>query len=175
MKKRMFVLLILLVMILSLTIPSSASNAIQVSGTRQMASPPQNRVWWPVGDDKCFVKVDFTYQYAGDLAGTAINHFQILSHGPCEESGPVPYKYHENLLAWGTFTGDVAGASGSFHFVEVGEVQPVAPGEVAYTGRVLIRSGTDELEDLRGWLNLSWIKGAPSTDVSGWIHLGDDD
>jgi hypothetical protein len=175
MKKRICVLLGILLLMSVVVLPSSASNATPISGIRQMAGPPQNREWWPVGKNKCFVKVDLTYEYTGDIVGMSTNHFTILSHGPCEENGPVPYKYRENLRAWGTFTGEVAGVSGSFDFLEIGKVEPVDLGQVAYTGRVHVRSGTDQLEGLKGQLDVSYIKGASATDVQGWVRFGDDD
>jgi hypothetical protein len=170
MKKRTCVPLISVLLALVLVVPASASSVIRVSGTRQGASPPMNREWWPVGDDKCFVRVDFVYEYQGTLTGTALTHLDILSHGPCEENGPVPYKYYENLLLRGTFTGEVDGASGSFDFVEVAEVFPVDPPEASLKGRMLIRSGTGDLEGARGYLTTEWVKGSP-TQVSGWIRL----
>jgi hypothetical protein len=170
MKKRVSITLITSLLVLLVAIPASASNAIQVSATRRSISPPMNRKWWPVGDDKCFVRVDFVYEYEGTLTGTALTHLRVLSHGPCEENGPVPYKYYENLLLFGTFTGKVDGASGSFDFVEVAEVFPVDPPEVTLKGRMLIRSGAGELEGIRGFLNTTWVKGSP-TELSGWIRL----
>jgi hypothetical protein len=173
-KKRTCVLLISLLLALVLVLPVSASTAIRVSGTRQGAGPPTNREWWPVGDDKCFVRLNFVHEYEGTLTGTASTRLCVLSHGPCEENGPVPYKHYENLFFRGTFTGEVDGASGSFDFVEFAEVFPVDPPEVTLRGRMLIRSGTGELEGIRGYLNTSWIKGSP-TNVSGWIRLDQDD
>jgi hypothetical protein len=64
----------------------------------------------------------------------------------------------------------VDGVSGSFDFVEFAEVFPVDPPEVALKGRMLIRSGTGELEGIRGFLNTTWVKGSP-TELSGWIRL----
>ena len=170
MKRRLSVLLIILLLTLVLAVPASATPPTEVSGSRSMSAPPANRTWRPAGNN-CIVEVDLSYAYEGDLEGTSSTHFRIVSHGPCGPNGPVPYKYHETLKARGTFTGDVGGKSGTFDFTETAEVWPADPGEVALTGRIVILSGTGELANLHGLLDVSWVKGEHYSTYSGRIHF----
>ena len=164
MKKRMYVLLVILLLTLGLAAPASATPPTEVSGNRWVSAPPANRTWRPAGNN-CIVEVDLTYTYTGDLAGTSTNHLKIVSHGPCGPNGPVPYKYHETISVKGTFTGAVAGTSGTFDFIEAAKNWPADPGEESYTSHVVILSGTGDLVNLHGMLDVS------GGDYSGRIHF----
>ena len=66
MKKRMLVLLITLLLTLLLAVPVAASKPTEVSGSRWVNAPPQNRTWRSAGNN-CISEVDITYEYDGDL------------------------------------------------------------------------------------------------------------
>jgi hypothetical protein len=167
MKKRMCVLCITLLLTLVLAVPASASKPTGVSGARQFILPPQNRVWRPAGNN-CIVEIDATHTYIGDLVGTSLAHWRIVSHGPCEENGPVPYKHHETISVKGTFTGMVAGVSGTFDFTEAAENWPTGTGAPGITSRLVILSGTGGLANLHGVLEFSDM---PVGSYSGQIHF----
>jgi hypothetical protein len=165
MRKRIYVLLGVLLLTLALAVPASASKPTEVSGVLQFNPPPQNRVWRPAGKN-CFVEIDTAHTWTGDLEGTSVSHWRIVSHGPCEENGPVPYKYHETISVKGTFKGLVAGQSGSFDFTGTAENWPTGTGAPNITIRMTILSGTDGLANLHGVLDVD-----ASDNYSGKIHF----
>jgi hypothetical protein len=109
--------------------------------------------------------VDITYGYEGDLVGTSASHFRIVSHGPCEATGPVPYKYHETLHVRGTFTGEVLGVSGTFDFIETPKNWPEDSDKAGYTSHLVILSGTGDLRSLHGMLDVA------GGDYEGRLHF----
>jgi hypothetical protein len=165
MKKRICVLLGILLLTLVLAVPASASKPTEVSGAMQFVPPPQNRVWRPAGNN-CFVEIDATHTWTGDLVGTSVTHWRIVSHGPCEENGPVPYKYHETINVKGTFTGMVAGKSGAFGFTGTAENWPTGTGDPNITIRLVILSGASDLANLHGVLDVD-----ASDNYLGKIHF----
>jgi hypothetical protein len=164
MKRRLCIGAVTLLVTLVLAVPASATRPEEVSGTRQFTPPVLNRVWRPAGNN-CFVEIDATYSYTGDLVGTSTHHFWIVSHGPCEENGPVPYKYHETIHTRGTFSGSVSGMFGTFDFVETAQNWPTDSGGHLYTSHMVILSGTGDLANLHGMLDVS------GSDYSGQIHF----
>jgi hypothetical protein len=169
MKKLTVISLVMVLLAIVLAVPASATAPTEVSGHYWMSAPPANRVWRPAGNN-CIVEVDLNLGYTGDLVGTSTGHYRIVSHGPCEADGPVPYKHHETLKARGTFTGIVAGKSGSFDFTYEGKVWPAEPGELFLTARIVVLSGTGELANLHGWLEQAAVNGEAPT-YSGQIHF----
>ena len=165
MKKRIMVLLVSLLLTLLFVIPAAASKPTEVIGTLQFVHPPQNRIWRPAGKN-CFVEIDANHTWAGDLEGTSVSHWRIVSHGPCEENGPVPYKYHETISVKGTFAGVVAGRSGTFGFTGTAENWPTGTGEPNITIRLVVLSGTGDLANLHGVLDVD-----ASDDYLGKIHF----
>jgi hypothetical protein len=160
----MCVLLITLLLMLVLAVPASASKPTEVSGCRWMGAPPQNRTWRPAGNN-CIVEVDLTYGYDGNLEGTSVAHFKIVSHGPCGPNGPIPYKYHETLHARGTFEGYVLGTFGTFDFIETPKNWPADSDKAGFTSHLVILSGTGDLASLHGMLDIVGL------DYSGKIHF----
>jgi hypothetical protein len=160
----MCVLLITLLLTLVLAVPASASKPTGVSGTRQFNPPPRNRVWRPAGNN-CIVEIDATHTYTGNLVGTSDAHWRIVSHGPCEEDGPVPYKYRETISVKGTFTGMVDGVSGTFDFTEAAKNWPTDTGAPGITSHLVILTGTGGLKSLHGMLDID------GPDYSGKIHF----
>jgi hypothetical protein len=165
MRKKICVVLSVLLLTLVLAVPASASKPTEVSGTLQFIFPPQNRVWRPAGKN-CFVEIDATHIWSGDLEGISGSHWRIVSHGPCEENGPVPYKYHETISVKGTFTSGVVGQSGTFDFTGTAENWPTGTGEPNITMRLVILSGTGDLANLHGVLDVD-----ASDNYSGRIHF----
>jgi hypothetical protein len=163
-KKRIYGLLIALLLALVIAVPASATKPTGVSGTRKFVPPPQNRVWRPAGNN-CIVEIDAIHAYTGDLEGTSVAHWRIVSHGPCEENGPVPYKYRETISIKGTFTGMVSGVSGSFDFTEAAKNSPTGTGQPGITSRLVILSGTGGLANLHGRLDIVGVS------YSGQIHF----
>jgi hypothetical protein len=126
--------------------------------------PPANRVWRPAGNN-CIVEFDGTYTYTGDLKGTSVAHFKIVSHGPCGPNGGIPFAYHETLHARGTFTGEVKGVPGSFDFVETPKSWPEDSHKAGYTSHLVVLSGAGGLAGLHGMLDV--VGG----DYQGRIHF----
>jgi hypothetical protein len=164
MKKRICVLLSVVLLTLALAVPASASQSTAVSGVRMFHVPPDNRVWWPAGNN-CIVEFDGTYTYTGDLDGMSVAHFKVVSHGPCGPNGPIPYAYHETLHGQGTFTGEVKGVSGSFDFVETAKNWPEDSHKAGLTSQLVVLSGTGDLAGLHGMLDIVWA------DYSGQMHF----
>lgn len=164
MKRLSVTFLTILVLALAFAVPASATKPTEVSGNRRFHRPPQNEVWRPAGNN-CILEFDGTYSYTGDLVGTSIGHFKIVSHGPCGDNGPVPYAYHETLHVRGTFTGKVLGIGGSFDFIETPKNWPADSHKAGYTSHIVILSGYGELANLHGMLDVS------RGDYSGQIHM----
>lgn len=160
--------LLLATLLLALAMPASATPPENVSGKYWLTEPYANMTLRQAGQN-CFIEVDATYPFTGDLVGTATAHFRALSHGPCETA--YPFANPENLYAQGTFTGLVAGKSGTFDFVYEGRAWPAEPGETALDVRIVILSGTEELAGLHGMLGVSYVMGDPFDSYSGQIHF----
>jgi len=156
-----------LVILLILAIPASATKAKEVSGTMAYAGAPEHMVFQYAGNT-CILDVDLPYQFSGDLEGIATLHWRVVSHGPC----PVgPFQYNENLKARGTFVGMVGDKEGSFDLIFVGKSWPADPGDLALTANIVILSGTGELANLHGVLEVSYIMGDGFDSYSGQIHF----
>jgi hypothetical protein len=77
----------------------------------------------------------------------------------------------ENLKARGTFDGKVWDKEGSLDLEFVLKAWPAEPGELALVGKIIILSGTDELANLHGLLDVSYIMGDASDSYSGQFHF----
>lgn len=169
MKKRiLFVIVLAMVALVVITAPASATRPTDVSGKIGFAGPPTNLVMQTSGKN-CIIDVDVIYAfYDGDLNGTAPVHLRVVSHGPC----PVEqFQYNENLHASGTFVGEVDGKTGTFDFKYVGKGWPAEPSELALTAKIVVLSGTGELENLHGVFDVSYIMGDEFDSFSGQIHF----
>jgi hypothetical protein len=164
MKRRLSIALITLLLTLLLVVPVAATKPTEVSGTWDMGAPPQNRTWRTAGNT-CIIEVDLTLSYDGTLDGTSYEHFWIKSHAPCPPEEPAPHKYYETIHVRGTFEGTVDGKRGTFTFVENARNIPTGPGEWIWIGKMVILSGTGELANLHGKIELS------NDDYTGRIHF----
>jgi hypothetical protein len=164
MKKRLYVLCLTLLLALLLAVPVAASKPTEASGIWWMSAPPQNRTWRTAGNN-CIIEVDLTLSYDGTLVGTSLEHFWIKAHAPCPPGGPAPHLYYETIHVRGTFEGEVDGRAGTFTFTENARNIPTGPGEYIWAGKMVILSGTGELANLHGVMDLS------NEDYTGRIHF----
>ena len=168
MKKRiLFVTVLVIIALMAIAVPASAIKPTMVNGTFGFAGPPMNIVEKPAGKN-CIIDVDIVYAFVGDLNGSAPFHFRVVSHGPCPAA---PFQYDENLKAQGTFEGTVAGKEGTFDLTYVGRAWPADPDELALTAQIVVLSGTGELENLHGVLDVSYLAGDLFDSYSGQIHF----
>ena len=169
MKKRILslILVALVALLVGVTGPAFASAPIDVSGIMAYAGPFTNVEMRTAGDN-CIVELDLSYAFSGDMVGIAPFHFRAVTHGPCPAG---PFQYSENLKARGTFYGSVEDKEGSLNLVFVANTWPVEPGELALTGKIIILSGTGELENLHGLLDVSYIMGDEYDSYSGQFHF----
>jgi hypothetical protein len=130
-----------------------------------MSAPPANRTWRTAGNN-CHVEVDLTMDYGGDLVGTAVEHFRIVAHAPCPPDGPAPHKYYETIHVRGTFVGEVAGREGTFEFIKTARNIPLDSGGWVWISRMVILSGTGELANLHGRLEID-----TDDNYTGQIHF----
>jgi hypothetical protein len=166
-KRILFAGILALVVLVAIVAPASATRPEDVSGQYTfMYGMPEMR---PAGRN-CIIEVDGTYPFTGDLEGEAIVHFWVVSHGSCENA--YPFAYPETLWAKGTFTGEVLGQSGTFDFVYTGRTWPAEPGELALDARIVVLSGTDELSNLEGVLQVAYVMGDSFDTYSGHMHFG---
>ena len=166
MKKRMYVLLLASLLTLLLVVPVAATKPAEASGSWWMSALPQNRTWRTAGNT-CIIEVDLTLSYDGTLDGTSLEHFWIKSHAPCPPDGPVPHLYDETIHVQGTFEGTVDGKEGTFTFVENARNIATGPGPEDYLwiGKMVILSGTGDLANLHGIIDLS------NDEYTGRIHF----
>jgi hypothetical protein len=159
--------LVALIALLVITVPAVASTATDVSGTMAYAGPFTNLEMKTAGEN-CIIDLDLSYAFEGDMQGIAPFHFRVVSHGAC----PVePFQYSENLKARGTFDGKVWDKEGSLDLEFVSKAWPADPGELALVGKIFILSGTGELANLHGLLDVSYIMGNTYDSYSGQFHF----
>jgi hypothetical protein len=172
-KRSLFGIVLTLVVVMAAAAPASATPPTDVSGTYMLSqSPPDYMEWRPAGDN-CKLECGFTYPFDGDLEGEATFHYSLMVHGPCTaDEPPGQGLYYTTLKAWGTFTGEVVGESGSFTFTYEGKEWPYGqPGDLGLRARIVILSGTEELENLHGLLDVSYMVGDLFDTYSGQIHF----
>ncbi len=167
-KRILFVIMLALVAFTVIAAPASATKATDASGKLAWAGPPSNLVQRSAGDN-CIIDVDVPYVfYDGNLDGFADLHFKVVSHGPCPAA---PFENNENLKASGTFTGQVDGKTGTFDLTYQGRGWPADPGELALTARIVILSGTEDLANLHGVLDVTFLMGDDFDSYTGQIHF----
>ncbi|MFN2253658.1 MAG: DUF3224 domain-containing protein [Candidatus Promineifilaceae bacterium] len=116
----------------------------------------------------CQVEVDAAYPFTGDLEGTAKLHFWALIHGPC---GLDFFATKENYKATGTFYGTVLGEEGTLDLFYQGHGWPAEVGEQAVSSKIIIRSGTGELEGAKGVLAVTYLMGDEFDSYEGHVTL----
>jgi hypothetical protein len=168
MSRRIFSLIMAVLVVLGVvTGPAFASTPIDVSGTMAYAGPPTNLVMQTAGHN-CIIDVDVAYAFSEDMVGIAPFHFRAVSHGACPAA---PFQYSENLKARGTFTGAVWGKAGSLELEFVAKGWPAEPGELAMTGKIIILSGSGELANLRGVLDVTYLMDSGYDAYAGQFHF----
>jgi len=166
-KRILLVTMLTLLALVVISTPVSATIPTDVYGKIMFAGPP-TVVFRPAGNN-CIGDVDVIWAFIdGDLEGFAPVHLRVVSHGPCPA---MPFQNQENIKASGTFSGEVDGKSGTFDFNYVGRAWPADPGELALTASIVVLSGTDELSNLRGELDVSYNMGDDFDSYSGQIHF----
>ena len=167
-KRNLFGVALALVALLTLALPASATQSNAVSGKMEYASQPPIPEFRQAGHN-CFISLDLGYHFFdGDLDGVATLHWNIVSHGPCPAG---PFQYDENLKARGTFVGTVDGKEGTFDLIFVGRGWPAETGEPALTAKIVVLSGTGELANLHGLLEVSYNMGDAFDSYSGKMHF----
>jgi hypothetical protein len=170
-KRSLFGIVLALAMVMMVVAPASATPPSDVNGTYSVSTLDYLE-WQPAGNN-CKLEAGLTYPFEGDLAGTATFHYSLMVHGPCTaDEPPGQGVYYTTLKAWGTFTGEVVGESGTFTFTYEGREWPYGqPGDVGVRARIVIVSGTEDLEDLHGVLDVTYMVGDPFDTYSGQIHF----
>lgn len=141
---------------------ASASTPVAVSGDFQVigAAPTGFRFV----DDACFIDLDASFAFIGDLDGAFTAHFVIAHHGPCADAAP------ENFRATGTYAGTVTlegtARSGTFTFTFDGRID--AAGNAA--GRLVVLGAAGGLAGLHGFIDLSGQAGVGGT-YAGELHV----
>ena len=161
--KRIFefalVLGLLVVMISSVAVVG-ASDSQAVSGTWQFTSVTPLSAQ-PAGEN-CIVVLAYTQAYQGDIVGTVTAQVRIVRRGACDQTGAVEIFHTE-----GAFEGTVAGASGTFEFQGEGQ----ADTQSNLQGQFVILTGTDELANLHGQLDVTGNLVTSTGTYSGDIHF----
>ena len=172
-KRSLFGIVLALVAVMTSVAPASATPPTDVNGTYSVSESTLDYMEWQPAGNNCMLECGFTYPFEGDLAGEATFHYSIMVHGPCTAEVPPPQgRYYATLKAWGTFTGEVVGESGAFTFTYEGREWPYGqPGDLALLARIVILSGTEELEGLHGVLDVTYMVGDSFDTYSGQIHF----
>ena len=171
-KKSLLIVLLALVLVTSVVAPASATTLTDVNGTYSLAQSTMDYMEWQPAGNNCKLECGFTYPFEGDLVGTATFHYSLMVHGPCTADVPPPQgMYFTTLKAWGTFAGRVVDKPGTFTFTYEGREWPWQPGELGVRARIVILSGTEELENLHGMLDVTYVVGDLFDTYSGQIHF----
>jgi hypothetical protein len=172
-KRSLFGIVLALVVVMTAVAPAAATPPNDVSGTYSLSESTLDYLQWQPAGNNCKLECGFTYPFEGDLAGTATFHYSLMVHGPCTaDEAPPPGMYYSTLKAWGTFTGEVVGESGTFTFTYEGREWPYGqPGDLGLRARIVILSGTEELKNLHGVLDVTYMVGDPVDTYSGQIHF----
>ena len=153
MKKRMYVLLITLLLALVLAVPASAGRCIHAEGSSSFVFGSwESRTTTDI-DGKCLIRVKQGQRLlTGTVAGEGIEDFTVWSQGPCE--GIYPGKYDDHYWVRGTFEGEVDGRKGTCRYSALGQTWAGVPPtqELHYT---LYRC-RGELEGMKGILHANW-------------------
>ncbi len=164
------IIFVALVLVVSI---AAASSRFNVAGQYLLGEPVENVTATPQGAN-CIIEADLTYPFLGDLVGEAKVHFRVLVHGPCEQADPFAFK--ETYWGKGTFTGEAimgkAGTkAGTFDFDYKGKGWPAPLGEQAVQAQIRVISGTGELENLHGKLDVTYIMGEAFDSYDGWLRF----
>jgi Protein of unknown function (DUF3224) len=132
--------------------PQPAEGDFFVEGLELISMRPAGRV--------CLIELQAAFRFTGTLEGLFLADFFIIHLGPCDQPA------EEVFVAEGTFIGEVDGEAGSFEFSFVGDIDAQGNAE----GRLVMRRGTDGLEDLSGRITLLGITGVGGV-YDGSVHF----
>lgn len=171
-------LLLLVLLTLALTWPSPATatpsrdeRRINVSGAIQFAPVLDENgdiylLETPAGANQCVADILGTYTFTGSLEGGGLAFIRLRSHGPC---GNPPYTFAEDGVINGTFSGQVAGKTGTFSYRYIFSLDAGS----TWRGRIEILSGTGDFAGLRGRLHIDSVDTATQDPYTGWIAFRD--
>jgi hypothetical protein len=160
---RLFAIAVLLAFALTPAAGVSAASSTLAQGTFSVeVLEIVSRQIGPNGP--CVGTVRTALIYEGTLEGTATEIVRFVSHASCDSPPPV----REELAIDGTFTGAVAGKSGSFDYRALFFFSEEGGGH----GRLVIQRGSGELKGLHGVLKLAFNPDTGEFSYSGRIHFG---
>ncbi|MFN2228385.1 MAG: hypothetical protein ACK2VA_01325 [Anaerolineae bacterium] len=181
MRKGIVALSAVVMLVLVLVVPASATQSTHVSGDWPdyglIGGPPS----FTERGKTCYIEGDFWYGWGGDITGRSDAHLDIVSHGPCfDESGALYPKasFREGLKVTGIFEGCVLDRCGTFEYRELMTFTPVEGGPADtpnydLVGRIIIQHGTGGLAGLHGVLTEegSSRDGVEAGGYEGEIHF----
>jgi len=181
MRKGIVALSAVVMLVLVLVVPASATQSTHVSGDWPdyglIGGPPT----FTERGKTCYIEGDFWYGWGGDITGRSDAHLDIVSHGPCfDESGALYPKasFREGLKVTGIFEGCVLDRCGTFEYRELMTFTPVEGGPADapnydLVGRIIIQHGTGGLAGLHGVLTEEGgsTDGAEHGGYEGEIHF----
>ncbi len=156
--KRLVVLTVVLVALVSSVSVVGASDSQPVNGTWQISSIISSSVQPVAGN--CIIELVDTVDFQGDLVGTSTQHTRIMHMGACDQPAA------EVFQSQGTFQGTVANVSGTFDF----QLQGSADAQGHVQGPLVVLTGTGGLTNLRGRITLTGQLPIGGT-YSGDIHF----
>jgi hypothetical protein len=118
----------------------------------------------PIEGNKCLVHVLGSYTFYGSIEGSGTAFLTVRSHGPC---GFPPFTFAEDGDIYGTVSGSVAGRTGTFNYHYTFQLDKTDN----WRGRIEIVSGTDQLANLRGTLNIVSTDTAVRDPYTGWVSF----
>lgn len=110
--------------------------------------------------NKCIILLPAQFSLSGDLTGYFSSEFKIIHFGSCIE----PAKEH--FTTSGTFVGIVGTSSGTFDFTFHGKIDENSIAQ----GKMMIKKGTDDLENIHGIIELGGLSGVGGT-YKGNVHF----
>jgi len=152
MKKRVYVLLVALLLTLGLAMPASAAQWILAEGTTRGEFDFADRTATDF-DGKCRIEIEpYRRNFEGTLEGISTEALTALSQGPCE--GIYPGKYDDRFWFRGTFDGEIDGRTGTCRYVGQGQTWAGAPPIMDI--HMTFLGCTGELQGMYGELYTSW-------------------
>jgi hypothetical protein len=164
-KKRTYVLLVSLLLVLVLAAPAWAGRWIQAEGNSRYVLGSQDSRTTTEVDGKCIIVVkNAQILYEGTFAGEARQDHTVIAQGPCEEA-LYPGVVDDRFWVKGTFAGEVDGREGTCRYVGYGQTWAGSPPTREL--RINFFGCTGRLKGMRAVLNVGW-----EPPYSGWVHFG---
>jgi hypothetical protein len=169
MKKRIYILLVTLLLTLVLAVPASARRCISAEGTHNLVFEWENRTATDI-NGKCRIQIRPAQRpFEGTVTGLGTENVTILVEGPCE--GGYPGKYDDRFWFRGTFEGEVDGREGTCRYAGRGRTWA---GDPPYReGRIMLFGCSGELKGMTVVLD-SISSGTPFP-YSGWVCFAQED